>query len=383
MAVLYETYRVSSLRLEYSTSITTGVSGKFYMYVDGDSKDQPPADIDSFTQQYGCRYTVLWDRGMTYKVPSSLLHRSSRQKLFVRSQTTIPSGDITLYDAATVHVITNPLLISQPTLAGVPVGELWAHYTFEFQTPSVSIPAPIPKNSSMTQYEFDEPAIYTTSSGIYSGEIFADADAKTPVIDGLGLGDMVTGGVTVPTSGKYRIRSTQDVGDVNSLTIGDDEVRCNMYAMVDDGTTVGSVVSTTANSSSTIVETATNYASLVADWIIPLVKGEKIYPLNTWSFADSGAVVGKGSSWAMELLESLSPLLEQQTRESRRTKLKPRQEIEDELKKFARVSESKAGSAPTKDTEDAIDRVLTDEDGRSYVVVRPRTAQRAEVRSYV
>jgi len=386
MAPLFETYRIRKLELRYETAVTTGISGKFYMYFDSDAKDEPAGSIEDFSQQMGCRSTVLWDRGMRYNVPLSLMHRSTGQKLFVRSNADVPTGDITLYDAGTINTLINPTLLSNPTLADVPIGELWADYTIELHTPNTNKPKAVSTQSSaLTVYELSDD--YSSDLGISgSANPYAEPGNNVPKVDVNGFGNMSTNGVMVPKSGKYRLVATLDSGGGPGGSSSAYEVECEHNVVVrPDASSPGGIV-TQSKSNSTGAGNDQNMAETNGNWILNLLQGEYVQPLQYWGGLVGDALLREGSSWALEFIESLALGEVQATRTERKSLLS----VEEYLrrKKSPKTSSSVSSTpsskaSPLGDIEDIASDVRVDKEGRSYVVIRPGTLTRSEVRSYL
>lgn len=408
MAALYETYSINSMRIEYASSTTTQASGKMYMYFDPDAKDASLTTPEEFSNQAKNVSCLIWQDSLKMNIPPTLMRRSNGQKLFVRSDTDVPQGDITLYDAGILHLLMEPTILANvapETLAGLNIGEIWAYYTISFHTPSTSTPGPsvLAAPAAVTQYQTSEDTAVTGSPTQPTVMAIIPTADSAPVVDNLALGpfDPLTG-ATIKNSGVYAVKVSLDAGDSEGgLESPASEVNVESVLTVESPGELPSILNTTAVNSTTLqdITNPINWAENNASVVYSFLAGEIVNYFNIFGPLVGNALLKKGASVGFEYLAALSPTQVQAVKRERK-KLTPVSEYLAERKaiygrptafpspKPRKVPASKATPIPPEHSSDVRPDdedlpVRTDKDGRTYVIVRPATVLRSEVRSYV
>lgn len=135
----YEKYRFTRLMVEFKSRCPSTQKGVFLMYNEYDAKDATAATYKEAVTMGGATSDNIW-------VNNALNGRreSIRQKRFLRTDTTIPTGDLTLYDVGTLVLITEGGAAADE---GDTVGEVWIHYDLDLyipQTTSAAEPTKVP-----------------------------------------------------------------------------------------------------------------------------------------------------------------------------------------------------------------------------------------------
>jgi len=306
MAALYDTFSCTKFQAEYKTGTTTEIAGRIYMYFDTDVKDAQVDDVEGFSQMYGMVDAVLWDRKCILNVPQSMMRRSPTQKLFIRSDQTTIIGDPSLYDCGTLNVLVNPTYLQNPEQTGVPIGELWAHYTFIFRTPNIA-PSGVGllQTGMKTQWEIRNSIEVDNTGGMVAINPYTDTYApgsQVPVIDQLGLGDMSSLGITIKKDGRYGFKFAQDTGESKEQGSGESDVTVVAHALVN-----GNLEKWTESNSTQQFDGDDNIAETNSDWVIDLLKDDVVRPLIDFTKLEGKALIKRGSTVAMQFLETLAP----------------------------------------------------------------------------
>jgi hypothetical protein len=400
----YEFYSIESMVFEFETAVSTSMSGKFYMYFDSDAKDAPAEDVADFSNQSGVQSTILWDRQCRMSVPPAVMRRAPGQRLFIRTDDTVPSGDITLYDAGTIHTLMNPTLPGAPD--GLTVGELWVHYRFKFMVPNTTRPAigTGTGETAMTQYQTKERI--EVLDGNADGQVTDDpfnsprpADAE-PVIDTLGLGkwDAVIEGIKILRDGVYALKVAMDVGteEDEKSPLDPSELQVNSILTFREsvGASAGALFDTINNSTALpgagAGVLAENWTENNAQWVVNLVAGNVIGFYNDYRGVIGKAILGKGASLAINWLAALSPALANAARAEHKQveSLEHYRKRHDALfaSRLAVLNErrrSRSRPDTPRPSVPADKDVHFDTAGRGCVIVRPQSSGCAEIREYL
>jgi hypothetical protein len=325
IADAFETFDCPRGRLEFVTSATTDLTGRAYLYFDGDSKDAGATTIAEVSMQYNMQSGNLWEKSTSYNIPNKLMRRSNGQKLFVRRDDQTPSGDIASYDAGNIHFMCNPMYLSQPTVSGLPVGEVWFHYTFNLQIPTESISSAVSTGRRM---------LVAMTAADSSGTVGAAGDDAVinpfdfdtePVLNTLtkAPADMSLG-IEIEEDGAYEVSTNQDLGERTSTGFPAPTVNSEVEVQVssDDGKTFGVVESSDSNSAdsgthSPSASPGVNWAEVNGKFILNLLKGEKVKFVSKFKHVIGDWVTKKGLSAAIEYLTPLAPALLLKVKESR------------------------------------------------------------------
>jgi len=403
----YEFYSIESMVFEFETSVSTSMSGKFYMYFDSDAKDAPAEDVADFSNQSGVQSTILWDRQCRMSVPAAVMRRAPGQRLFIRTDETVPSGDITLYDAGTIHTLMNPTLPGAPD--GLTVGELWVHYRFKFMVPNTTRPGPGAGAGEVAMTQFQTKQRTELVDGNTDGQVSDDpfvssnpADAD-PVIDTLGLGKWNTllEGVKILRDGVYALKVAMDVGteDDAENPLNPSELQVNSILTFREDTnpssSTGALFDTVTNSTALPgtnpgLQMNENWTESNGNWVVNLLAGNVIGFYNEYRGVIGKALLGKGASLAINWLAALSPALVASARAEHKQleTLEHYRARHDALyrKRIQGLRERKTAH-PRVDTPRPsipVDKdVHFDTAGRGYVIVRPQSSGCAEIREYL
>jgi hypothetical protein len=368
----FETYTVPKARVEFVTSATTDLTGRVYMYFDGDSKDSGATTVEQVAMQYNMQSGNLWEKSTQYNIPPRIMKRSTGQKLFIRKDDQTPTGEISAYDAGMIHVLMNPIYLSQPAVSGLPVGEIWVHYTFNFQVPNESISGPTTTGRRMLQMQTAEDQYYIEApQSVVSVDPFALQTA--PVVNTLTNTPTVYGptGLLIEDSGVYGISTAQDLGTVNPTpgATTKTDVEAKIMVSDDDGLTWAAVEQTETNSVTVAAATnEVNWAEANANWIVNLVKGERMKLVSEFFNTTGTNIAKKGLSMAVEYFTALAPALllatQKERKEMKRIKMPSFTPSRSSIPRSLEGKVSDASPAP-----EAQEAQIDESSGKAYVMV--------------
>lgn len=231
IAKMWQYYRFRKFSIKYETVSNATISGQVIICTDYNNTDAAPISLESALNNYGAVNTASY-RNVTETLDvNKMFPFGSGSKKFVRNANV--TGDINLYDACKVYVITDGFT------GNFIVGNLWAEYEIELNTPQTSLVNELQFTKVSYSYLKSD---YALNQGVTGKIPFADYFLSSMGMDvnGLGLPNPIAGIFVLP-AGMYLI----SVGVVFENTVSEfSNASCWISY---DGVSVGIDVASTAS----------------------------------------------------------------------------------------------------------------------------------------
>lgn len=198
----WQYYKFRKFAIRFETISNATISGQVIMTPDYNNTDSAPTSIENALNCWKSVNTVSYRSASLVLDPKKMFSQGSHK--FVRTGN--PADSINLYDAAKVFIITEGFT------GNFVIGNIWADYEIELNTPQTSLVNDVQYNKVTYSYLKSN---YAINQGVTGTIPFADFSLNGLNVNGLNIPNPVGGKFTLPV-GAYLI--TIGVVFTNSLS---------------------------------------------------------------------------------------------------------------------------------------------------------------------